>query len=193
MNVDAQAETVDPFFFPEFSISAGGSSTANLSLSVIADPGDFNAQFVGGSVTLFSGTGLSQTFSIASGLNSEDFFASFNYPTAGNFNPSYSYSATIGEQFTAIVQTGTQEVQIGTQEVSCGFLCFTFVPIFAFEPVFGPVTENTSFGATGSDFTSLEVDPAATPLPAALPLFAGGLSALGLLARRRKRKTAFAV
>ena len=30
----------------------------------------------------------------------------------------------------------------------------------------------------------------ATPLPAALPLFAGGLAAIGLLARRRKRKQA---
>ena len=29
---------------------------------------------------------------------------------------------------------------------------------------------------------------AATPLPAALPLFAGGLGMIGLLARRRKRK-----
>jgi len=32
-----------------------------------------------------------------------------------------------------------------------------------------------------------------TPLPAALPLFAGGLSALGLLGWRRKRKIATAV
>ena len=30
--------------------------------------------------------------------------------------------------------------------------------------------------------------PAATPIPAALPLFASGLGAIGLLARRRKRK-----
>jgi hypothetical protein len=35
-------------------------------------------------------------------------------------------------------------------------------------------------------FSSVQV---ATPLPAALPLFAGGLGVIGLLARRRKRKT----
>ncbi len=32
-------------------------------------------------------------------------------------------------------------------------------------------------------------DVEATPLPAALPLFAGGLGVMGLLARRRTRKT----
>jgi hypothetical protein len=32
----------------------------------------------------------------------------------------------------------------------------------------------------------------ATPIPAALPLFAGGLGMLGFLARRRKRATAAA-
>ena len=37
------------------------------------------------------------------------------------------------------------------------------------------------------------VSPSATPLPAALPLFATGLGALGLLARRRKRKNAAAL
>jgi hypothetical protein len=35
----------------------------------------------------------------------------------------------------------------------------------------------------------LTADVSATPLPAALPLFVGGLSALGLLGWRRKRKT----
>ena len=34
--------------------------------------------------------------------------------------------------------------------------------------------------------------PPTTPLPAALPLFAGGLGLFGLLARRRKKKAAVA-
>ena len=39
-----------------------------------------------------------------------------------------------------------------------------------------------------SPFDITANDPTATPLPAALPLFAGGLGALGLLGWRRKRK-----
>jgi hypothetical protein len=54
---------------------------------------------------------------------------------------------------------------------------------FTFFPVSGPqvisVTENLLGNA-----------PVATPLPAALPLFATGLGALGLLGWRRKRKSA---
>ena len=38
-------------------------------------------------------------------------------------------------------------------------------------------------------FTLDVVSPTAAPLPAALPLFAGGLSALGLFGWRRKRKS----
>jgi hypothetical protein len=37
---------------------------------------------------------------------------------------------------------------------------------------------------------SIVVTPTATPLPAALPLFASGLGVMGLLGWRRKRKTA---
>jgi hypothetical protein len=39
----------------------------------------------------------------------------------------------------------------------------------------------------------LSPDTAATPLPAALPLFATGLGAMGLLGWRRKRKKAAAI
>src|SRR5262249_7994177 len=49
--------------------------------------------------------------------------------------------------------------------------------------------------ATGGDqkntgFTAIEVPAPATPLPAALPLFATGLGALGFLGWRRKRRQA---
>jgi hypothetical protein len=45
--------------------------------------------------------------------------------------------------------------------------------------------DNLSFIANGPT-----ANPGATPLPAALPLFAAGAGVIGLLARRRKRKTA---
>ncbi len=45
-----------------------------------------------------------------------------------------------------------------------------------------------------ADFIFLDnFSPTPTPLPAALPLFAGGLGVIGLLARRRKRKYAAAI
>lgn len=55
---------------------------------------------------------------------------------------------------------------------------------------YAAVTGNSSFGCcslgTAGDFTVTPVG--ATPLPAALPLFAGGLGALGMLGLRRKRQ-----
>jgi hypothetical protein len=48
-----------------------------------------------------------------------------------------------------------------------------------------PGTYTYSWGATDPTFT---IEIGATPLPAALPLFASGLGALGLLGWRRKRK-----
>jgi hypothetical protein len=41
---------------------------------------------------------------------------------------------------------------------------------------------------SGHNYSSAAVEPSATPVPAALPLFASGLSAFGLLGWRRKKK-----
>ena len=49
------------------------------------------------------------------------------------------------------------------------------------------------FDAGAYDSFAVNSTAAATPLPAALPLFAAGLGALGLLGWRRKRKSAVAV
>ena len=63
---------------------------------------------------------------------------------------------------------------------------FTF-SVAGFYPYFDAVTGHAEEGAFGS----ITVLPAATtPLPAALPLFASGLGALGFFGWRRKRKNA---
>jgi hypothetical protein len=56
----------------------------------------------------------------------------------------------------------------------------------------GPWNDLSSDPNRASQAFSLEGDTAVTPLPAALPLFATGLGALGLLGWRRKQKNAAA-
>jgi hypothetical protein len=85
-------------------------------------------------------------------------------------------------------------------------LIVSFFPPFDFIGFTGPVVGGSgqiagfffsqhcfSFACLVTDATlSLSVAPSETPLPAALPLFATGLGALGLLGWRRKRKHAAA-
>lgn len=52
------------------------------------------------------------------------------------------------------------------------------------------ITEVFTITATGAGSTNDTIDLVATPLPGALPLFAGGLGVLGLLARRKKKTVA---
>jgi hypothetical protein len=56
----------------------------------------------------------------------------------------------------------------------------------------GALVSSTSVGSLDGTITAGD-PPSATPLPAALPLFATGLGALGLLGWRRKRKGATAM
>ena len=56
------------------------------------------------------------------------------------------------------------------------------------EQMFGGVLTTKGLFGDGSPIGPLAVDPA-TPLPAAFPLFATGLGAVGLLGWRRKRKS----
>jgi hypothetical protein len=66
-----------------------------------------------------------------------------------------------------------------TFALSSGSIFYTYID-------FSDRTHNT-FGYFG-----YALDMGATPLPAALPMFAGGLGLVGLLARRKKRKAAIA-
>jgi hypothetical protein len=64
--------------------------------------------------------------------------------------------------------------------------------------VFDGITSTTAFttitflseNASVGSYNIPEIEYAATPLPAALPLFAAGLGAMGLVGRRRSRKNA---
>jgi len=54
---------------------------------------------------------------------------------------------------------------------------------FGYPAAFGPALDNVAVFATSNESFQ-------TPLPAALPLFASGLGAIGLFGWRRKRKNA---
>ncbi len=56
--------------------------------------------------------------------------------------------------------------------------------------IFMDASNTTGFGDFVGLSLNIDITPGETPLPAALPLFAGGLGALGLLGWRRKRKQA---
>jgi len=206
LNVNADASVVSTFTVTPGAISAGGSSALDLLLTLSADPGYFNAQFTGGSVTLNSGIGPSQVFTVPSGVSApQDFNFSLNYPTAGNYTPSFSYTADYSEQYAVYQQTGTQYISQGywhTYSYSCGFLstCYgeNWVDTSYYAPVYGYVdytaySSNSDSGNGSLLVTGAISDIAATPLPATLPLFVSGLGGLGLLGWRRKRKNSAAL
>jgi hypothetical protein len=190
---------------PQFSLSpttiiAGESSELDLTLQVVADSGYFNAKFVSGSVTLNSGTGLSQSFSIAPNTTTQNFSFSFAYPTAGTFNPSFSFTVLYSEQYQSYQQTGYGSYWVNSgyyYSYSCGLFrtCTGYQDTSHYEyyPIYGYVTNTTTQSASGQNFGALLVNeavaaPLATPVPAALPLFASTLIGGGVIAWRRKRK-----
>jgi len=65
----------------------------------------------------------------------------------------------------------------------------TIFPPSSFEPFSDKIDYAVLYGTNCAVGTACDPPPS-TPLPAALPLFAGGLGVFGLLARRRKKKAA---
>jgi hypothetical protein len=100
-------------------------------------------------------------------------FYIFGAPTTGNFN--------------GLVANGGN---LGSTDGS-----FTFVPTHDFTGTVTFLVEGSLTNPVSSSFTNTVTDSivvtgptSATPLPAALPLFATGIGGLGLLGWRRKRK-----
>jgi hypothetical protein len=166
-------------------ITAGTQSVLDLQLNLSADPNFFNAQFTGGTVTLFSGDGGSTSFGIGSGGTSRHFSFAFTYPDVGNYFPSFSVTASYTQDY-------IKEVYLYDfpQTVFAGNSCtlWTCTPTYTTKliPVYGPKTFTTSQNVALSGEDSLVI----TPLPAALPLYATGLGVIALLTCRRKRRAA---
>jgi hypothetical protein len=124
-------------------------------------------------------------FDQVKGLLSGDFFG-FSVPFGDNliFYPASPFVDNAGIQFI-----------IGNVPV-CGYLSCSSVEIYYSTVAFGSPGYDmyVSNGGAVPILFSLSMAPVdATPLPAALPLFATGLGALGLLGWRRKRKAAAAL
>ena len=116
--------------------------------------------------------------------------AGFN-PSNGTTNTAYSPGIDlrpIGPYLPPIDNTGVDSIYQNSQNI-------TFYPLAlaGFDPLAGTTYSVVfSYRMDESDTTYSVAETinaiAATPLPAALPLFASGLGALGLFAHRRKRK-----
>jgi hypothetical protein len=98
---------------------------------------------------------------------------------------SLSLVQTLGFGGASLAFTDTNGVLTGdVAHECCGLFGGTTGSLQQFNQVGGPVID-----AWIANYYGLSGTVVATPLPAALPLFATGLGALGLLGWRRKRKT----
>jgi hypothetical protein len=99
--------------------------------------------------------------------------------TAHSFSPEVtSGSFSPGSNFTSLelfIQSDT-----GTPHPDQFVMIFAGVSSFTWSLLNGGTDQVSEANLYG-------VDPVATPLPAALPLFAGGLGLVGMLARRRRK------
>ena len=135
---------------------------------------------------------ISQTFTDIAG---QTLAVTFYYASNGDLNPTPPNSNELEALFNGTVEFNQTNI------ASTGTIPGTTIPLY--------VEATFDVTATGTDtltFSSFDIPSAlalddvavtsvssATPLPAALPLFASGLGAIGLFGWRRKRKNASAI
>jgi hypothetical protein len=162
------------------SVSGASASVGIASDNLIYGGGDIGATT--GHNVLLEGGGhpVSFTLSFANPLSS------FQFDRVSSILPNSfpTWSATAYDLSNSVLSTVGESPQIGT------FAATTFVLTGA--DISSVTFSGNDFGVYG--FANEPIDTlvltSATPLPAALPLFASGLGALGLLGWRRKRKAA---
>jgi hypothetical protein len=180
---------VVPIFTTETdTITAGEKGVFNLHLDLKATPGSYyNAQFAGGLLTFDSGNGALTSFQLGAGGTTRDFTYAFDYTTPGSFKPSFTLTGHLTQQYDEYVHLYDYAQTSLVRSTKCR-TCDSYTTQLI--SVFGWKTFNVSENFTLSGNSFLKVDPLATPLPGALPLYATGLGVITLLALRKRRRRA---
>jgi hypothetical protein len=165
--VPASADTIANFTLDDVTFSDGGTATGGFTLDLTT------SALSNVSVMTSTDGALGTTFSSGTFSNSPATFVFAN----GNFIQFDELTIVLSGGLTPGDLTGSNS--------------FTIATASSFE-IFFSAEECEGF-CSGRSVADGSLDDSATPLPAALPLFATGVGVIGLLARRRKRKNVAAI
>jgi len=186
---------VIPFTAGNHSIDGG---LANLNIAIVADPSTPQSEWA-----VFTITATSGALSPTGGFWSFDLVGipaavpvNFIGDASQFFSGSTVLSQTTGVFGQTLMPNPVPGGPAGQAEGTLGFSApFAAGPLPQLGAFISPFSQLSGHGIDPASVTGFSEalqfapqTPLTTPLPAALPLFAGGLGALGLLSLRRKRK-----
>src|SRR5262245_26918594 len=182
----ATAATSSAAVVPIFTVGEKGVLHLRLDITPSSNK-DYDAQFAGGLLTLYSGNGASTTFQLGSGGTSRDFTYAFDYTVPGSYTPSFMLTGSFTQKHDDYVHLYDYAKTVPALSPKCR-TCVSYttqlIHIFGWKTF----SDSDSFSLGGS--LTVTTSPVVTPLPAALPLYATGLGVIGLLAWRKRRRAA---
>lgn len=179
---------------------AGGASAASVTYNVDLnfDPtttdGSSGDATITGKITINNNSSISNIDLTEATNSSATFGGAFGSPTYTTLNYDSSNSnSSVSESQVNYKFGGNPYLFVGVQSTCCLLDGIQIGPGFQFDfPVVGGTVAPGNFDSITYEsnylYGNVTVAVAPTPLPAALPLLATGLGAIGLLGWRRKRK-----